>query len=430
MHTDEPQFAPEEQPITFAQTLPQILQLCVRPTKTLSTVAPSLKLRHNVHIVKKQKTKKQKSEDTSPQELGSLEESLSGLRQSIDSIDNQLISLLNQRACIAQEVGAAKALHKKPAYAPARERALLQSLGTRNTGPLPTSSVRLIFKEIISASLALEAPLEVSFLGPEATFTHAATKLHFGLSARLQPRRTIPEVFDDVERGRCAYGVVPIENSTEGIVNHTLDSFMRSELTIGAEVLMQVSHHLLRRVASLRGITKVYSHPQALAQCRSWLLANLKDVTLVDVSSTARAAQMAAEDECAAAIASDLAASLYGLQVAASQLEEVAGNLTRFLVIGKEQPKPTGDDRTSLMFALKDEPGILYRALSHFAASGLNLSRIESRPSRRRAFDYLFFVDLNGHVHNDAVRRAVDGLKTTCDFVKLLGSYPAGTLEH
>lgn len=357
-----------------------------------------------------------------------LEEALGGMREGIDAIDDQLIQLLNDRARIAQRVGEAKAKFGKPAYAPDRERELVESLRERNAGPLPDAGLRLIFKEIISASLALEAPLEVSFLGPEATFTHAATKLHFGLSAHLRPRRTIPEVFDDVERRRCAYGVVPIENSTEGVVNHTLDSFMHSDLNICAEVLMPVSHHLLRRVASMRGITKVYSHPQALAQCRSWLDTNLPGVTLVDVSSTARAAQLAAEDESATAIASDLAASLYGLQIANGQLEDVAGNLTRFLVIGHDQAKATGDDRTSLMFALKDEPGILYRALSHFAAAGLNLSRIESRPSRKIAFEYLFFVDLKGHLETDEVGRAVNGLRTTCDFVKMLGSYPAGKL--
>lgn len=355
---------------------------------------------------------------------------LAPLRQEIDRIDDQLIELLNARARVAQQVGEVKSRQKQRAYAPERERQLLERLSSKSAGPLPPDSLRLIYKEIISACLALESPLNVAFLGPEATFTHEATKRHFGMSARLSPRSTIPEVFSDVERGRSEYGVVPIENSTEGVVNHTLDSFMQSELSICAEVLLEVSHHLLNRSGTTAGITKVYSHPQALAQCRGWLAQNLPGVALVDVSSTARAAQLAAEDASAAAISSDLAASLYGLRVAASHLEDMRGNMTRFLVIGRDAPTPTGVDRTSIMFALKDEPGILFRALKPFADRGINMSRIESRPSRRRAWDYLFFIDLGGHQAEPAVAEAVAALSETCEFIKVLGSYPAGNLEH
>ena len=250
------------------------------------------------------------------------------------------------------------------------------------------------------------------------------------MSARLTAKTTIQEVFGDVERGRSDYGVVPIENSTEGVVNHTLDSFMQSELVICAEVLLAVSHHLLNISGQLGGITKVYSHPQALAQCRVWLDQNLPGVPLVDVSSTARAAQLAAEDPSAAAISSDLAASMYGLHIAASDLEDVRGNMTRFLIIGADRPDPTGHDRTSIMFALKDEPGILFRALAPFAEHGINMSRIESRPSRRRAWDYLFFIDLDGHQSDPAVAAAIAALEQTCEFIKVLGSYPQGALEH
>ncbi len=352
------------------------------------------------------------------------------LRNQIDSLDDQIIELLNARAKVAQNVGQVKAGANQRAYVPERERRLLERLSSNNQGPLPQHSLRSIYKEIISASLALESPLQVAFVGPEATFTHVATKARFGMSARLEARRSIAEVFSDVEHGRCDYGVVPIENSTEGVVNHTLDSFMQSDLTICAEVLLRVSHHLLNRTGHIGGITKVYSHPQALAQCRDWLNNNLPGVPLVDVSSTARAAQLAAEDISAAAVASDLAASMYDLQVATSNLEDLRGNLTRFLVIGPDHPEPTGNDRTSVMFALKDEPGILYRALQHFADERLNLSRIESRPSRRRAWDYLFFIDLDGHMEDEPVSAAMEGLSTTCDFMKVLGSYPQGILSQ
>lgn len=358
------------------------------------------------------------------------EPNLDSLRANIDQLDDQLVRLLNDRARCAQAIGKAKADGGLSAYAPERERQLIERLVRANQGPLPEASLRLIYKEVMSASLALESPLEVAFLGPEATFTHEATKRHFGLSARLSARPSIAEIFADVERGRCDYGVVPIENSTEGVVSHTLDSFMQSELRICAEVLLQVSHHLLNRTGKLGGVTKVYSHPQALAQCRGWLAANLPGVPLVDVSSTARAAQLAAEDSTAAAVASDLAASLYGLQIAASNLEDLRGNVTRFLVVGRDEAAPTATDRTSIMFALKDEPGILYRALASFASAQINMSRIESRPSRRRAWEYLFFIDIDGHHREAHVAEAVKALHATCEFMKVLGSYPQGQLQH
>lgn len=349
-------------------------------------------------------------------------------RQQIDHIDDKLLSLLNHRAVVAQKIGRIKAQSQQRAYVPERERQVLERITARNGGPIADESLRTIFKEIVSASLALESPLEVVYLGPEATFTHEATKRHFGMSAKLLPRRTISEVFGDVERGRNEYGVVPIENSTEGVVSHTLDSFMGSELSICAEVLLEVSHHLLSRSGQIKNVTKVYSHPQALAQCRAWLDRNLPGIPLVDVSSTARAAQLAAEDTSAGAIASDLAASIYDLQIVASQLEDLRGNMTRFLVIGRDEPAPSGNDRTSIMFALKDAPGILAQAIAPFASREINLSRIESRPSRRRAWDYLFFIDLLGHRAQAKVAEAIAELTEACDFIKVLGSYPQGTV--
>ncbi len=369
--------------------------------------------------------KRMSRKDLSPA-TGRVDAELEELRQEIDRIDDSIIELLNQRAEVALHVGEIKAASSQRAYVPERERQVLQRLTHKSKGPLPAESLTLIYKEIISASLALERPLEVAYLGPEATFTHEASKRHFGMSAHLRACRSIREVFDEVEHGRSQFGVVPIENSTEGVVSHTLDMFMASDLSICAEVQMEVSHHLLTRSGELDGITKVYSHPQALAQCRGWLEANLPGVPLVDVSSTARAAQLAYEDRAAAAVASELAASIYDLRVAAGRLEDMRGNLTRFLVIGGDEPAATGNDRTSIMFALKDEPGILYEALAPFAQVGVNLSRIESRPSRRRAWDYLFFIDLEGHKSASAVAGAIEKLRQACVFMKVLGSYPQG----
>ena len=352
------------------------------------------------------------------------------VRARIDAIDDDLVELLNRRAALAEAAGAAKARVGKPAYVPERERQVMDRVTQVNPGPLGEEALRLIYREILSASRALESPLVVAYFGPEASFTHEAAKRHFGLSAHLAPRRTIAEVFDDVERSRAAYGVVPIENSTEGMVNHTHDLFVNSELFIGAEVLLDVHQNLLSRTGELRGVTKVYSHPQGLAQCRGWLERNLPGVPLIDVSNTARGAQLAAEDSSAAAVAGELAAQLYHLQTVASHIEDMRGNMTRFLVIGHDQPAPTGNDRSSIMFSLHDKPGILYRALSPFARAGINLSRIESRPSRKRAFEYVFFIDLEGHQAEKRVARAIETLRESCDFLKVLGSYPRGRVAR
>ncbi len=351
---------------------------------------------------------------------------LGAVRRGIDAIDSRIVGLLNERAKLAERAGAAKLRDGRPTYAPDREREVLDRLARINEGPLPDESLRVIYHEILSASRALESPLIVAYLGPEATFTHEAAKRHFGLSAHLAARRTIAEVFADVERGRAAYGVVPIENSQEGVVNHTLDLFVNSDLSIGAEILLGVHQHLLSRTGDLSAVTRVYSHAHAIAQCRQWLENNLAGVPLIDVDSTARAAELAAEDPSAAAIASEMAATLYRLQPAARRIEDMRGNATRFLVIGHDEPKPTGADRTSLVFALHDTPGILHRALAVFAKDRVNLTRIESRPSRRRAWDYIFFVDLEGHQKDPEVARVITALRKSCAFLKVLGSYPRG----
>lgn len=349
---------------------------------------------------------------------------LAELRRAIDAVDDQILAALNERAKLVLEVGRLKAAEKRDFHVPSRERQIYERLMAGNPGPFPNEALRSVFREIISASLALEAPMKVAFLGPKATFSHLATLQQFGLSAELVPLKSIPAVFEEVAKGRALYGVVPVENSTEGVVTHTLDMFMESGLLINAEVLLEVHHDLLSRTGRLEDIKKVYSHPQPIAQCRHWLEENLPNVPLVDVASTAVAAQIVAEDYSGAAIASELAAGMYDLKVVRSRIEDQVNNFTRFLVIGKKLTDKSGDDKTSLMFSVKDEVGILYRMLEPFAKRGLNLSKIESRPLKKKAWEYIFFLDLLGHISEPAVAEAVEELKGCCQFVKVLGSYP------
>ena len=352
------------------------------------------------------------------------EKTLQNLRRTIDEIDEKILDLLNQRASLVIEVGHVKNAEKGDFHVPSREREIYERLTAKNRGPFPNEGLKSVFREIISASLALEAPMKVAFFGPKATFTHMAAMQHFGLSVELVPQKSIPAVFEEVEKGRAQYGVVPVENSTEGMVSHTLDMFMESDLKINAEVLLEIHHYLLSRTGRLEDVKKVYSHPQPIAQCRGWLADNLPNVPVVDVASTAVASQIAAEDYSAAAIASEQAATLYDLKVVQARIEDQVNNFTRFLVIGKKVPEKGGDDKTSLMFSVKDEVGILYRMLEPFSKRGINLSKIESRPLKRKAWEYIFFLDLAGHISDPTVADAVKELKDCCQFVKILGSYP------
>jgi chorismate mutase/prephenate dehydratase len=349
---------------------------------------------------------------------------LGELRRRIDAVDDEILRLLNSRAELAIEVGKVKKGEKLGFHVPNREREILERLGAQNPGPFPADAVRTVFKEIISASVGLQAPVRVAFLGPKATYSHLAAMQQFGLSAELMPQSSIAAIFDEVEKGRSLYGVVPVENSTEGVVTHTLDTFVESDLKIGAEILLPISHDLLSRTGTISGIQKVYSHPQALGQCRKWLAANLPGIPLVDVGSTALAAQIAGSDPNAAAVASEFAGSLYDLKVVQHRIEDQAHNVTRFLVIGRDLTERSGNDRTSILFSVKDEPGILFRMLEPFARRGINLSKIESRPGRTKAWEYVFFVDLSGHVSDPEVAEAIEELKACCRFVKVLGSYP------
>jgi len=355
---------------------------------------------------------------------------LAKLREQIDGIDDQILDLLNQRAQIVLAVGKAKQGDRSAFYVPSREKAIYQRLTSENPGPFPNDAVCKVFREIISASLNMELPMQVAFLGPQSTFTHQAAMQQFGLSAQLVPLKSIPAVFEEVERGRAHYGVVPVENSTEGVVNHTLDMFVGSDLKIIAEIMLEISHNLLSKTGNPALITRIVSHPQALVQCRRWLETNMSDIPQLDVSSTAAAAQLATEDETVAAIASEAASMQYGLQIIKARIEDNPNNFTRFLVIGKKSPEQSGDDKTSIMFSVKDEPGILYRMLAPFSTRNINLAKIESRPMKQKAWEYIFFLDLIGHVADSRVTDAVEELKSHCNFLKVLGSYPLARHER
>jgi len=352
------------------------------------------------------------------------EKKLGDLRQKIDAIDDQILELLNRRSALVIEVGRLKAKNGLPFFVPSRERAIYDRLAASNPGPFPSTAIRSVYREIISASLSLEQPLSVAYLGPKATFTQEAAIRQFGLSARFVPAKSIPAVFDEVLRGRADYGVVPVENSNEGIVSHTLDMFLDSDLKIYAEILLEVSQSLLSLSGRLEDVQKVVSHPHALAQCRNWLEEHFPDVPQMDVSSTARAAEMAMEDGGCAALASEMAATLYGLRVIQRKIEDNPNNFTRFLVISRTSPQASGHDKTSLMFAVRDAPGILCRMLEPFSKRHINLTKIESRPIKKKAWEYVFFLDLEGHIGDPGIAAAVEELGSHCQFVKILGSYP------
>jgi len=354
-------------------------------------------------------------------------EDIQRYRKEIDRIDDEILRLLNERSKNVMEIGKLKKQSDREGnlHTPGREAEIVDRLMRQNRGPFPNEAIRPVYREIMSASLSLEGPQQVAYLGPRATFTHLACIQKFGESAQYVPVNSIKDVFNEVERGRANFGVVPIENSTEGVVNHTLDMFIDSNLLIYGEVLQEVSHHLLSKADRLEDVKKIYSHPHAIAQCRNWLEANLPHVPLAEVASTSRAAELCADDHSAAAIASELAGQLYGLKVLKSRIEDNINNFTRFLVLSQKPPERTGKDKTSVMLSVKDKVGALYELLRPFASHGLNLTKIESRPSRRKAWEYLFFVDIEGHVEEERVKKALEEIKSRCLFLKILGSYPA-----
>ncbi len=344
-------------------------------------------------------------------------------RQAIDRIDRRLIALLNERTRHAVEIGALKLKQGEEIYAPHRERTVLNRIARLNKGPLTPDGIRAIYREIMSSAIAVEKPLTIAYLGPEATFTHQAALQRFGNSLRYLPLKTIAEVFSEVSKRHADFGVVPVENSTEGVVTHTLDMFMDSDLKIVAQILLPISQCLMSLVARNR-IKRLYIHPQSLAQCRVWIQRNLPDVEIIETSSNARSAELAVREKHAAAIAGLLAAEKYGLPVLDHNVQDNAENATRFLVLGRQSPPRTGRDRTSLMFCIADRPGALHGAIAPFRRYRINMTKIESRPSKRKAWQYYFFVDCDGHAQDPKVAKVLEELGRHCVFVKVLGSYP------
>jgi len=357
---------------------------------------------------------------------------LEGIRAQIDSVDEQIQSLLNQRAGLAQKVGLSKSAEGKAVdfYRPERESQVLRAVIKRNKGPLRDEEVVRLFREIMSACLAQQEPLKVAFLGPEGTFTQQAVFKHFGHSVRALPLGTINEVFQDVEAGNADFGVVPIENSTEGTVNNTLDMFISSPLKICGEIELRIQQHLMGHMQDLRKIKRICSHQQSLAQCRSWLDENLPGVERIPVSSNAEGARRARDEQGTAAIAGEAAAEVYGLNVIVANIEDQADNATRFFVIGRKLFSASGADRTTLMLSAGDTvaPGALHRLLEPFAKLGISLTRIESRPSRRRKWDYVFFIDAEGHAEDEPLKSALESLKSQASLFRVLGSYPRAVL--
>ncbi len=350
---------------------------------------------------------------------------LNALRKQIDVIDGKIVEYLNKRTAVTAKIARLKRTTGRSPYAPEREREVLRKICMLNKGPLSPSALTAIYKEIMSVSLAQGIPLRVAYLGPEATFTHLATRKRFGSQIRYISCNTIADVFLEVERDNADFGVVPIENSIEGAVNYTLDMFMDSELKICAQILLEVTHNLLAN-CSLEKIQRVYSNPMVFGQCRIWLQENLPGRERREVSTTTQAARIAGREKNSACIASGLAAKMYKLRVLAAHIEDMPHNITRFLVIGKTDVPRTGEDRTSIVFSIKDKVGALHDMLVPFKKHAINLTKIESRPSRRKAWDYYFYVDLQGHREDTRVREALQELEKQCTFLKILGSYPVG----
>ncbi|MFI4866614.1 MAG: prephenate dehydratase [Steroidobacterales bacterium] len=360
-----------------------------------------------------------------PIELGSL-------RADIDAVDEKLHQLLNQRARLAQSAGISKHQdgHTVDYYRPEREAEVLRRALERNPGPLRNEEIVRLFREIMSACLAQEEPLKVAFLGPEGTFTQQAVFRHFGHSVRALALPTVDEVFHEVEAGNADFGVVAIENSSEGTITNTLDRFLTSPLHICGEVELRIHHCLMGKMDALTRVLRVCSHSQALAQCRGWLDEHLPDAERVPVASNAEGARRARDEQGSAAIAGETAAEVYGLNILVHEIEDRADNATRFLVIGRKLLRPSGADRSTLLLSIGDtqSPGALHRLLEPLARYGISMTRIESRPSRRRKWDYVFFIDIEGHAEDEDVRKALAALKKRASLFRVLGSYPRAVL--
>ncbi len=353
---------------------------------------------------------------------------LEKMRSEIDSLDKKLIGLINDRAKIVLNIGKHKEAQESPIYRPVREQKVYEKISQINQGPFSTESLLSVFREIMSGSISLEGNLSVAYLGPEATFTHLAAKKKFGNSIRLVPESSIPEIFAKVETGKYTYGIVPIENSNEGMVTHTLDEFLNANVIIYSELFLQISHCLLSLEDSRTNIQQIFGHSQSLGQCKHWIMDNLPKVELVETSSNAKAAILARQELRSAAIASDIAAELYNLKILAHNIQDYPDNVTRFLVIGKDQNSPSQNDKTSIVCAIKDKPGALYELIEPFYRYKINMTKIESRPTKKQLWEYNFFIDFSGHCTDTSVLDLLEELRSKTLNLRVLGSYPKGLI--
>jgi len=352
--------------------------------------------------------------------------SLEELRKRIDELDSQLVQLLNERARVVVEIGKLKNETDKPVYAPDREKQVLEKIIQVNTGPLLNRTMVAIWRELMSGSFVLERPLRIGYLGPQGSFSHTAAMLKFGQSVEYEPLADIKSIFNEVSKGHCDLGLVPVENTMGGGVIETLDALIDSNVNVCAEVLMAIHHNLLAN-CQLEKIEKIYSKPEVFAQCRNWLSATFKDAQTIAVASTAKAAQMATEEPSAAAIGSRIAAELYGLKIICENIEDITNNITRFLVVSREDAKPTGEDKTAIMFSTAHKAGALADVLEVFKKYNINLTNIESRPSRKRQWEYYFFVDFIGHRTDKHVMKGLEEAGKHCLQLSILGSFPRAT---
>jgi len=351
--------------------------------------------------------------------------SLDEIRADIDSVDSELIHLLEKRVQLAREVGLVKGVSNKPYFTPERERQVYERLSLSASGLLNAQQITSIFREIISAARSAEKPMQIAYWGPEGTFSHMAAVQAFGRSVELQPVYNIREVFLAVERGQADYGVVPIENSIAGVVPETLDVFPHTDVKIVSETFLDVNHHLGSTADSLDQIERVYAGPQPAAQCRQWLRDHLPNASIVEVVPTSTSAIKAAQDPNGACIVNEVCLELYGLHALASHIQDVSGNRTRFVVLGYNEPSPSGSDKTSLMFKVRNRRGELYRILGCFVENEVNLTMIESRPDPRSTFQYVFYIDMEGHRNETSVMRAINDLRSVAIETIILGSYPS-----
>ncbi len=362
------------------------------------------------------------------------DEALQKLRDQIDAIDDQLLELFNRRAGCAVSVAEVKRNDSDDSkdtinfFRPDREAQVIQRIKANNQGPLSDDEVGRLTREVMSACLALEQPLKIAYLGPEGTFTQSAALKHFGHSVSTIPMSSIPDVFSSVESGHADYGLVPVENSTEGVISHTLDMFIDSSLKISGEVEIRIHHHLVNQSQDVSDIKHIYSHQQSLAQCRHWLDQNLPSIERISVSSNAEAARIASEDKNAAAICGISAVEIYGLQICFENIEDLSDNTTRFVIIGHQDVEPSGNDKTSLLISTKNYPGALLGLLQPLADNNISMNKIESRPAPDRKWEYIFFIDIDGHQQADNVKQALQELKHQAALFKVLGSYPKSSL--